>query len=83
MVRGIYEMKKENEKMLQEYLTHFNEGKSFMFQKWHTTFIVRNKRLIATDRYSLKILLEMTGEDWRIEHSSNEIYSTPRIDFFR
>jgi hypothetical protein len=83
MVRGLFEIRKENEKRLQEHLTHYNHGKAFHVSTWHSTFIVMNKRLLAVDEYSLRVLNEKTSEEWRAEHASPTIYETPHIDFFR
>jgi hypothetical protein len=83
MVRGLHEMRKDHEKKLQDFLLFMNEGKTFYMSNWHAHFVVINKHLVAADAYSLKVLKEMTSEEWRAKYASDTIHETPRIDFFR
>jgi len=83
MARGLYEMRNEAQYKLQEMINHSRENQMIEILKWHAYFIVRDKRLIALDEYSLKALKECTSEDWRRIHAQDWVECKElKIDFF-
>ena len=83
MARGLYEMRNEAQKKLKEIINHAREQQIIEITKWHSYFLVRDKKLIALDEYSLKALKDRTSEDWRRMHAQDWVESKElKIDFF-
>ena len=83
MARGLFEMRNETQYKLQEMIINAREQQMIELTKWHAYYIVRDKKLIALDEYSLKALKEFTSEDWRRMHAQDWVECKElKIDFF-
>jgi hypothetical protein len=83
MVRGLYEIRNEAQNKLQEMITHARDNQMLELSKWHAYYVVRDKKLIALDEYSLKTLKDFTTEDWRRIYAQDWVEKKEiKIDFF-
>jgi len=83
MARGLYEMRDEAQHKLQLLINCAKEQQVIEISKWHAYYIVRDKKLIPLDEYSLKVLKNCTSEDWRRLYAQDWVESKElKIDFF-
>ena len=83
MARGLYELRNEAQNKLQEMISHARDQQMIEISKWHAYYLVRDKKLIALDEYSLKTLKDFTTEDWRRIHAQDWVECKEiKIDFF-
>lgn len=83
MARGLNEMKEEAQNKLQEMINQARDHQMIGISKWHAYYIVRDKKLIALDEYSLKTLKDFTTEDWRRIYAQDWVENKEiKIDFF-
>ncbi len=83
MARGLYEMRNEAQQKLQEIINRAREQQIIEITKWHSYFLVRDKKLIALDEFSLKTLKDFTNEDWRRIYAQDFVENKEiKIDYF-
>jgi len=83
MARGLYELRNEAQNKLQEMISHARDQQMIEISKWHAYYLVRDKKLIALDEYSLKTLKDFTTEDWRRIYAQDGVECKEiKIDFF-
>jgi len=83
MARGLYELRNVVENKLQEMLIHARDNQMIEMSKWHAYYLVKDRRLIAVDEYSLKALKDFTSEDWRRMHAQDWVEQKEiKIDYF-